>query len=207
MSKYPTELYPTLLDIPVATLSNDANQSFSTLAEKGYIIKEGLTKEIIEQLQNIITEDSIREYCPKDQSERFTNVQIAENWMQKGRAFYVLLHAENNSSIITIAGYGWIGEKQTSLVPGGETTFSLRISEQHQGNGLAGPFSACMLSAAQEKYGAKKLWLETWASNRGAVHIYHKLGFHNVAEKEDQRPSLVAPQINDTRIYMDIEDV
>ena len=59
-----------------------------------------------------------------------------------------------------------------------------------------------MLEAARSVYGAQGLWLETWKSNGGAVHIYHKLGFIDVTEKQDTRPSAAGGTVDDTRVYM-----
>jgi ribosomal protein S18 acetylase RimI-like enzyme len=150
-------------------------------------------------------EPSIKEYCPKDSSERFTDRQTTAEWLSKKRATYLLLQTLDDGKL-ELAGYGWVGTKQSSQVPGGETTFSLRVGEGHQGRGLAAPFSVSMLAAATAMYGAQNMWLETWASNGGAVHIYHKLGFSDVTETHEQRPSLVGHSVADTRIYMAKKD-
>lgn len=194
---YDQELQP----LPLQQMSESSQQAVQTLESKGYIVKAGLTPYYADAINKLSQEPSIKEYCPKDLSERFTTRQTTEQWLSKKRATYLLLHKSDDGSL-DLAGYGWVGTKQSPLVPGGEVTFSVRVSEKHQGKGLAAPFSESMLAAAKATYGASNLWLETWASNGGAVHIYHKLGFNDVAEKPDERPSLVGHKVADTRIYM-----
>jgi len=46
--------------------------------------------------------------------------------------------------------------------------------------------------------------LETWASNGAAAHIYHKLGFQDVAQAPGHRPRADGQTIDDTRIYMEL---
>jgi ribosomal protein S18 acetylase RimI-like enzyme len=117
-----------------------------------------------------------------------------------------LLHVSEDGER-QLAGYGWVGAKHSAQVPGGETTFSLRVGENHQGKGLATPFAAALLAGAAVTYGTPHMWLETWASNAGAVHIYEKLGFHTVAEKSDTRPSVNGQMVADTRLFMNDEQV
>jgi ribosomal protein S18 acetylase RimI-like enzyme len=48
------------------------------------------------------------------------------------------------------------------------------------------------------------MWLETWASDGAAVHIYHKLGFEDVDSQVDQRPTAGGQTVADTRLYMSL---
>ena len=203
MNAYPAALDEQLEPIPLDDMTEAGHEAAAFLTSKGYEVVSGLTPLYADQISRLSHENSICEYCPKDSKERFTNLDTTREWLSKGRAVYLLIYKQPDTANPELAGYGWIGSKQTSMVPGGETTFSLRVSEHHQGKGLAAPFSRCMLEAAEVTYGAHNMWLETWASNAGAVHIYHKLGFHDVNQKQDERPSLQSLFVSDVRIYMD----
>jgi GNAT superfamily N-acetyltransferase len=198
---YDTALQP----LPAEQMSEAGQQAIESLKSKGYEVQAGLTPEYADAIARLSLEPSIQEYCPKDSSERFTNREATAQWLSKKRATYLLLHRSDDGSL-GLAGYGWVGTKQSPHVPGGETTFSLRVSENHQGKGLAAPFSVAMLAAATATYGAPHIWLETWASNGGAVHIYHKIGFNDVADQAEDRPSRVGPNVPDIRMYMTINE-
>jgi ribosomal protein S18 acetylase RimI-like enzyme len=91
-------------------------------------------------------------------------------------------------------------------VPGGETTFAIRVGEAGQGQGLATPFAWLIVVGAAQVYEARKFWLETWQSNEGAVHIYHKIGFVDVDSQNDTRPTTAGGEVPDTRLYMSLSD-
>lgn len=82
-------------------------------------------------------------------------------------------------------------------------TGALRISEDFQGQGLAAPFLAVLLSYTRTAYPDDTLWFETWESNAGAVHVYEKLGFQLVTMHPDTRPTLMCNNpITDNRLFM-----
>jgi ribosomal protein S18 acetylase RimI-like enzyme len=124
-----------------------------------------------------------------------------EQWLTKQRAVFLLMDQGGQ-----LAGYGWVGASESELVPGGETTFALRIGEAGQGQGLATPYTQAMLTGAAALFGAKQFWLETWASNQGAVHVYHKVGFVDVAQVSGERPTTSGGMVADTRLYMSLPD-
>lgn len=173
-------------------------EAVQKLAERGYEVRFGLTPEIADSIAVMARQPGIREYCPKDCSQRFKDRAAMEHWLQKGRAMFVLIKKEGSC----LAGYGWAGPGSSQHVPGGENTFAVRIGEAGQGQGLAAPFSWLIIAATNVLFGAKDFWLETWASNGGAVHIYHKIGFETVNEQADERPTKDDQTIADTRVYM-----
>lgn len=204
MIPFPDHYDDALQAVPVEQMSEAGQQAVASLQGKGYEVQTGLTPEYADAIAAMSREPSIKEYCPKDSSERFTTRETTAQWLSKKRATYLLLQVLDNGEK-QLAGYGWVGAKQTSQVPGGATTFSLRVGENHQGKGLATPFACALLAAAEAVYDAPHMWLETWASNAGAVHIYQKLGFTQVAEKADERPSVSGQMVADTRLYMTAE--
>jgi phosphoglucosamine mutase len=195
---YDTDLQPML----AGRMSEAGKQAIGSLEGKGYEVHTGLTPDYADAIAAMANEPSIKEYCPNDSGSRFKNRETTAEWLSKKRATYLLLQKSENGEPLRLAGYGWVGAKHSSQVTGGETTFSLRIGEDHQGKGLASPFAVCMLSAAAATYDTPHMWLETWASNGGAVHIYHKIGFITVAEKPDARPTLGGQTVADTRLFM-----
>ncbi len=189
---------------PLSDLLTDptASELLQQLATRNYEVQLGLTPAFADILAELAHQPSIREYCPRDSAERFADRAGTERWLSKGRATFLLCKRTDEGQL-RVAGYGWSGrETSPPIAPGGETTFALRISETDQGQGLATPFAQIILSATATLYGAPHLWLETWASNGGAVHAYQKLGFVLVAEKPSPRPTPDGQTTPDTRLFM-----
>lgn len=170
------------------------------LASKGYEVWAGLTPEYAAQITHMAQEPSICEYCPNDSNSRFTDKAAAERWLAKGRGAFLLMKRGHDDLIL--AGYGWSGPEASKHVPDGETTFALRISKPYQGQGLAAPFASAIINTSANLYGATNFWLETWQSNSGAVHVYHKIGFTDVDNAAAERSTKDGVIVPDTRLYM-----
>ncbi len=203
MINFPVSFEEKVLPLPVDKLSKADLQIVQELADKGYEVHVGLTSELSDVIAKVAQQPSILQYCANDSADRFKNREAAQRWLTKGRAVFLLVRRTDNSHL---AGYGWSGRATSQHIPSGETTFALRVSETDQGHGLAVPFAKLIVSATNVLYGAPNLWLETWASNGGAVHIYHKLGFETVAEKPGQRLKPDGSTEPDTRLYMILPD-
>lgn len=199
MTDFPDKFDETTHALP-DNLGQAGQEAVQKLAERGYEVQVGLTPELADQILTMSKEPSIREFCPKDCSQRFADQAATEHWLGKKRAVFVLLKRQGEE--LSLAGYGWAGPGSSSHAPGGDNTFAVRIGEAGQGQGLAAPFSWLIIAASAVLYGARDFWLETWASNGGAVHIYHKIGFETVDEQADTRPTRDGQQISDTRVYM-----
>jgi ribosomal protein S18 acetylase RimI-like enzyme len=130
-------------------------------------------------------------------------MEAIEKWLSKQRLTFLLLKKEANGEL-NLAGYGWIGIKDSEHAPGAHTTFSLRVSQNHGGQGLAAPFSTLMVMGSATVFGIKDIWLETWASNGAAVHIYHKIGFEDVDAVPGERPTTLegGGTVQDERLFM-----
>jgi ribosomal protein S18 acetylase RimI-like enzyme len=172
------------------------------LAKNNYQVHYELTKEFAKDITKMCNEPSIKEYCPNDLARRFSSLISTERWLLKGRAVFLLLKKTDNG--LNLVGYGWAGQEKSPQVLKGESTFAIRIGEAGQGNGLATPFSRLIVSASAEIFGAQNMWLETWASNGGAVHIYHKIGFKDVAAVVGSRSKANGRKVADTRLYMSL---
>jgi ribosomal protein S18 acetylase RimI-like enzyme len=205
MSSFPTVFSEHLKPIDPQTLDTPGQEALKSLETKGYEVLVGLTPMYAEMVKQMSLEPSIRAYCPKDCAKRFADLPSTEAWLLKGRSAMLLFKKHDNGSE-ELAGYGWSGLETNEHTPGGETTFALRVSESNQGQGLASPYAQVILSATRSLYGAEKFWLETWASNAGAVHVYEKLGFQLVDQVDSQRPLPDGSETPDRRLYMVLSD-
>ncbi len=202
MSDFPTEFSQHTKPVMADGLNKAAKEALQELADKGYQVRYGLTDEYANNIAKMALEPSIKEYCPNDCGERFASLGATESWLAKGRVAFLLLQSKSNK--LELVGYGWAGAGTSLHVPDGETTFALRIGEVGQGQGLATPFARLIINSSAAMYDAKNFWLETWHSNGGAVHIYHKLGFENVDETADERLTADGGKVPDTRLYMSL---
>ncbi|MDP9131121.1 MAG: GNAT family N-acetyltransferase [Candidatus Binatota bacterium] len=201
---FPDTFSETTTPLPADQLGEAGAEAAQKLAGRGYEVHVGLTPEFADAISAMALEPSIREYCPKDCGQRFADRASTESWLAKGRSMFLLLRREGDR--LSLAGYGWVGAGSNPRVPGGETTFAIRIGETGQGQGLATPFAWLIVAGAAALYGAKKMWLETWAVNAGAVHVYHKIGFETVTEEPDQRFLPSGEKVADVRVYMSLPD-
>ena len=202
MKDFPTGFAAQTTPLDESIFSQADAELISLLKEKGYEVHTGLTTAYADDIARMCLEPSIKEYCPNDSGRRFTDRAAAEKWLAKGRVAFLLLKKENNE--LSLSGYGWAGVETSPHVPGGEITFALRVGEAGQGQGLATPFSRLVIAATATIYVARNFWLETWASNGGAVHIYHKLGFVDVDQTSNDRPTADGQTVADTRLYMSL---
>lgn len=200
MSQFPTDFAQDVTPVSVEGLGPLAAEAFSTLQAQGYQVVYGLNETYTQAITHMAYQASIREYCPKDCTERFADVSTAQKWLAKGRVAYLLVNHKTGQ----LVGYGWVGAATSEKVTDGQTTFALRIGEAGQGQGLAAPFARLLLASASTDFDVQNVWLETWASNGGAVHIYHKLGFEDIAEQLGERPTIQGDGgvVADTRIFM-----
>lgn len=182
---------------------NDTNTAIEDLDRRGFSVRHGLTPAMVDQIAAMAKEEHIREYCPRDcTDERFATLVSTRAWLARGHAVFLLVKKDDNQPV----GYGWSGPKTSEEVPGGETTFAIRIAEAGLGQKLSWPFSQVILGATIKLYGAKSLWLETWESNQGAHRIYEKLGFKPVAKKPGSRPTADGGRAEDVRLFMSLPD-
>lgn len=179
-------------------ISDSGKQSLIQLRQKGFVILCGLSPTDIPTLRSIAQQPSIMRYCPRDFSERFSNTSTAIAWLSKGRSFFALRDQTNNR----IAGYGWSGPGSTEYAPKASITVALRISERYQGQGLASLFFTVIVDAIRVAFPNESIWLETWQSNAGAVHIYEKNGFSIIKSLPSMRPQSSGADASDTRLFM-----
>jgi len=201
MIPFPDGFMEATQKLPEVRLGEAGTQAVQKLASQGYEVHVGLTPEFAEAVSIMAREPSIREYCPRDSGERFSDRASTERWLSKKRSMFLLLKRTDDK--LSLAGYGWSGAGSSPHVPGG-ITFAIRIGKAGRGQGLSTPFSWLIVAGSAILYGARDIWLETWATNAGAVHVYHKIGFITVAEKPDERLLPDGGAVPDIRVYMSL---
>lgn len=205
MSSFPTDFDASTTKIGADLFASQADKEFlARLESAGFELHAGLTEAAASQLTKMALEPAIQEYCPNDSGSRFIDIDATRQWLQKGRAVFLVMKKQGTA--LQLAGYGWTGSGTTALIASGRTTFAIRVGELGQGKGLATPFARLIISASAVRNQAKDFWLETWASNAAAVHVYHKIGFVDVAQEMSERPSTKEGSLSDTRIYMTLSN-
>lgn len=148
----------------------------------GFIVQQGLTPTLVDQLIANSNQAHIRKFTPKDADERFANKDAYEAWQVKGRSIFALVDAEGK-----LGGIIWYGLEP---MPGGNaktdpnTTFAIRLYEGALGQGLAVPFINESLKQYTEQLKEQGkladftgVWLETDADNSAARKTYEKAGY------------------------------
>jgi hypothetical protein len=215
MSHFPRTFAEQIQELP-ADLGERGNAARDRLAENGFEVVAEITRELLPQLMANARQESTLEWCPKEPGPgRFENETSTELWLDKGdktldeygRGLFLLMPTLGNKILPVekdeklIVGHGWEGPEvspamsevdPTPIIPGGTTTFALRMSEAIAGRrlGLARDFTELIVAGSAIMYGAKDVWLETWKGNSAAVRTYGQVGFEYVHEKPHQeRPT------------------
>lgn len=182
-------------------LSKICDEAIENLESKGYEVRLGLTTEYADQITVMAQEPAILENCPKDAATRFTDRAATEAWLARLRGVFLLLKKTDDGEP-KLAGYGWISAEPSEHVPAGESSWAIRVGQDHQGQGLSTPFSTLIVYGSAKVYGVSNIWLSTWESNGAAIHVYHKLGFKDVFSEPVHREHLDGEGFDDTRQYM-----
>lgn len=201
----------------VAPLPNQldaaANSARRRLMEKGFVVGAGLTRSYAGAISVMAKQPHIEEMCPRDARTRFATEETTADWLGKGGGRNVFLLLKNAGSTgLRLAGYGWTGAESNPVVPGGETTFAVRIGNEGRGQRAASDFSRLIIAGSAALYGTKRTWLETYQGNSSAVGAYLSAGFEPFIDHDGQpvtkitaRPTLHEPGtiINGQEVYLD----
>jgi RimJ/RimL family protein N-acetyltransferase len=198
MRTIPTTFTEQLHSLPLNTMNNDGFAAMQELRAKGFTVALGLRQADVESLNGLANQTAIREYCPNDLSRRFGDEAMVQKWLEKGRLTFQLRKIGEAS----LSGIVWTGPEKCVDLPDCDSTFAIRLSEEVAGQGLAAPLTIAALSGSVA-LGVKKIGLETWQSNIGAVKTYEKAGAKHIATRKGRRPTL-APEgeIDDVRLFM-----
>lgn len=201
MKPFPTDYTATPVVVTDDGLDSAGRTALESLHEKGFAMYFGLSAEHALQVRQLAEQKSICTYCLNDRRKRFSTDEATRQWLAKGRAAYILV--EHSSGVV--AGYAWSGPETSAVLPTGRVTVALRLSEDFQGRGLATPYLQAVVSATKAHFDAEHIWLETWESNSGAVHVYQKVGFVPRDAVPGLRELPNGETTPDTRVYMALE--
>ena len=184
---FPTTLQETTPALDTLVPGLDTMVAMRELKQKGFEVTAGLRQADLADIRAIAGSEAVREYCPNDVAARFGSDAMTEEWLSGGKAGFLLRQIGSGA----LAGYGWTGPKASPQVPGGDTTFAIRLSPDFAGQHLATPFTATINAGTLALYGRhRQIWLETWGSNERAVHTYLNAGAELVATQDGERPTL-----------------
>jgi hypothetical protein len=195
MANFPNTYAEKLQYLP-ADLGEDGNAARERLAEKGFVVVAGLTHHMAGAVSAAASQKHIVEVCPKDPTEkRFGTEESTEKWLGKGGGRGVMLLAKpigkgalemavegdpKALEKLRLAGYGWEGYEKSEKIPGVDTTFAVRITEEGLGNKASADFTTAIVAGSAALYGAENVWLETYGWNLPANKAYKQAGFDQV---------------------------
>jgi len=182
---------------------------FVDLGRKGIVMVAGIEPANVEDLTKIAGQEGVLEYCPKDIATRWTDIPTTQKQLAKdgGRGVF---RAESIDTGDTVA-FGWTGkssDEERAYLPACENTFALRANEAYRGQGLGRHVSRAIVAGSMFFYGARKIGLETWASNTPAVRSYLGASAVLVTTQDSMRPTRVPEHQDangmrrDVRLYM-----
>ena len=185
---FPATFTNALRALEPSELDQAGTAAIEKLRQRGFEVVVGVTLADVPYITEIAQQQAVREYCPKDLTQRFGDSEMMTAWLGKngGRAMFLLRDVEHH----VVRGYGWTGLGTCEELPDYTTTFGVRLDERVSGQGLGTPFVTTILSGSTALFGAQRVWGETWGSNVGAVKTYLKLGAKLVSVKDDWRPTL-----------------
>ena len=143
------------------------------LIDEKLTVVEGWDQTLAAQLVEASREPGILKHTPRDSSERFRNIDSANEWydQDKNRIIYALAKTSE------LAGIIWFSNKSTLGIEA-DYTFAIRMYEIARGKGLSEIFARTAISDFEHKSGySGDIWLETDADNMAAMHLYDKLGY------------------------------
>lgn len=201
MPRREAEFPTTFTETPQLVMPTDVRPNMSTIIDglisSGYGLVAGLRREDVEDITRIAGQPGVREFCPKDLRQRWTDEAAAEKQLAKdgGRGVFRLVRLLDHLDPINgdTVGYGWTGKSgddERAKLPLCENTFAIRLDAAVAGQGLGKRFTGGIVAGSMALFGARNIGLETWASNVGAVKSYFAAGAEFVAAQNDERETL-----------------
>jgi GNAT superfamily N-acetyltransferase len=209
MAEFPTTFAETPHYIHPTEIPAHLAEPFIALKQKGFIMVAGITPANVEDLAEIANQEGVLEYCPNDIAKRWTDIPTAEKQLAKdgGRGVFRTEHVHTGDT----AAFGWTGkssDEERGFLPECENTFALRANEDYRGQGLGKLVSRAIVVGSMYFYGAKRIGLETWASNTTAVRSYLGAGAVLKTTQDSMRLTRIPEQQDangmrrDVRLYM-----
>lgn len=171
-AQFPTTFADERLQLPRHGVAPAHYMPLEQLGKQGFVVEVGLMRDDVPALTEIAKQLGTQEYCPNDLARRWTDEPTAEAQLAKdgGRGVFLLRAIANNA----IIGFGWTGKAgaDEQAITKYEHTFAVRLHEDARGQGLAVPFTKVIVAASMQVFRARRIGLETWASNTAAINTY-----------------------------------
>ena len=109
------------------------------------------------------------------------SVEEEREWISSHDKKGMLLVAEAESQIIGILNFKRSSHKKFSQ----NGTFSMSIQEKYTNNGIGSSLLNELMKWAKKDQRVEKIYLEVFANNDRAIHLYQKLGFLEEGRKKN----------------------
>ncbi|HSX08088.1 MAG TPA: GNAT family N-acetyltransferase [Candidatus Saccharimonadales bacterium] len=175
--------------LPIEQLRAELPAAASALArlqERGFMVCNGLTPELLGEAALIASEPHIGVPYPEDKRTFGHDTQL-DTALQKGMAGFALLGPQSRRHTRPLVGYGWLQDKDSENFESNGVQHAVRIREKWQGQGLAADFSRAVLGTGKVLYGANQVRADFWMDDRRAAHVAQQLGFSLQACVEQER--------------------
>lgn len=192
MTNLPRTLVERAVSLPMADLNAHmpvAAEAAASLEARNFVIRSGLTEDLIGQVAAIARQPHIGGPYPEDRRMWADKDSVAAA-LGQGMAAFVLLasHPEKpRPNVRYVAGYGLVQNRRAENVNGGHAQFAIRIREAWRGQQLSVDFGRAALGVAKVAYGVHRVWGEFWGDDRRAVHLSRRLGFGSPTVSEEER--------------------
>lgn len=139
-------------------------------------IKEGINERQVDQLLLYTRTDPEIARFTSD-TERFSSKEKIKKWLRKEeKVVYCLVDKRD-----TLLGIVWFSKKVWGNY---NVTFAIRLYGKVRGKGLAYWFMGECFKMYNQKFKARKFWLEVSKDNLPALKIYKRFGFKKMAESD-----------------------
>jgi RimJ/RimL family protein N-acetyltransferase len=150
--------------------------------ESKIIIRKGVAgdaRQIIQHTKTVLQENP---FVMGTAIEEFSvSVEEEREWINSHDEKGLLLVAEAEGQIIGLLNFKRSSHKKFSQ----NGTFSMSIQEKYTNNGIGSLLLNGLLKWAKKDHKVEKIYLEVFANNDRAIHLYQKLGFLEEGRKKN----------------------
>jgi len=207
MAEFYTDFVDELEVLTPSMLSDQVGAAaLNSMAQRGFVMTIGLTRESVPDLARIGAQPHIVEFAHRDATRRFPNEEAVSKWLSK-RRFPLLGFAVEDFTLgdtlseadmkaldlgdLTMVDYGWFGPEQNKHIAGADVTTAYRVAEEGRRLSrerrfneadkfkLGLPLGQVLTAVAIDISGVEpaEISLETFASNRAANAMYDLMHF------------------------------
>jgi RimJ/RimL family protein N-acetyltransferase len=158
----------------------------------GFTVHRGFNRGIAEHLVERSRQPIIQAMAPRDETERFSDVDTALDWSSRSpeRIFYSLAQSAH------LAGVIWF---TPGLLHDAQYTFAVRVYEPYSGRGLGAAFGEVAHEDLEKDYQGA-IWADVLSNNQPSQRLARKLGYRMIeghSSINPERVQLFRPSIDD----------